>query len=171
MNNQEQIWKEVPNHENYEISNEGKIRRRSNEKELKLRPADNRGYSVITLFTDKKKYTKKVARLVWEAFNGCPCKLTVDHIDRNPSNNNINNLRCITLQENLKNRNIYKEKNKYNLTTEDKMNIVRDYRLKLETTWTLSNKLGIPINYLQTVFKRGSWDKLWIKKNTKNIKK
>lgn len=164
-------WRVIPSHENYEVSNEGDIRRRLNGRVLKLSTADNRGYKIATLYTDGKKYTKKIARMVWEAFNDCPCALTVDHIDRNPNNNNINNLRCVSLQENLKNRSIYRKPNKYNLTTEDKMRIVSEYRIGGETTWTLSNKYGIPMNYLQTVFRRGSWDRLWIKKNTKDIKK
>lgn len=160
MNNNE-IWKEIPSHPNYEASSFGNIRRKRNGKQIKLLDSCSRGYKIAYLFTNKRKYTKKVSRLVWEAFNGCPCGLTIDHIDRNPSNNKIDNLRCITMEDNFKNRTIYKEKNKYNLTIEKKREIVTAFRTGEKSTWKLMKEYGIPLNYLDIVFKRRSWDYLY----------
>lgn len=48
-------------------------------------------------------------RLVWELFNG-PIEegLTIDHIDRNPLNNKIENLRCIANEFNVRNKGKYR---------------------------------------------------------------
>jgi hypothetical protein len=46
-----------------------------------------------------------VHRVVWEMHNGqIPDGLEIDHIDRNPLNNRIENLRLATSQENKRNR-------------------------------------------------------------------
>jgi hypothetical protein len=154
-------WRVIPSFPNYEASNTGKIRRIKNNKEIKLFEACSRGYKTAYLYSNKKKYTKKAARLIWEAFNGCPCDKTIDHIDRNTGNNNIDNLRCISLQENLQNKTIYKGKNKYDLTIEKKKQIITEYRTGQKSTWRLMKEYNIPINYLDMVFKRGSWDYLY----------
>jgi hypothetical protein len=44
-------------------------------------------------------------RIIWEMHNGeIPSGLTIDHVDRNRSNNNISNLRLCTFQQNHFNR-------------------------------------------------------------------
>lgn len=46
----------------------------------------------------------RIHRLMWEAFNGkIPKGMVIDHIDRNASNNNLNNLRLATRRENQRN--------------------------------------------------------------------
>lgn len=159
MSNEE--WRVIPSHPNYEASSLGSIRRKKNQKVLATADADHqRPYQVVCLFTNGKQYTKKAARLIWEAFNG-PCGQTIDHIDRNVANNNISNLRCVSGADNYKNRTIYKEKtNKYNLTTEKKIKIITRYRTGELTTWGVMKEYGLPMNYFSIVAKRGSWDKL-----------
>ena len=71
--------------------------------------------SLVGTFTKYKyvvfannNYRKKflVHRLIYEAFNGkIPEGYTIDHIDQNPLNNNIDNLQCITKQENIRKSN------------------------------------------------------------------
>lgn len=47
-----------------------------------------------------------VHRIIWRLFNGeIPDDLVIDHIDRNPSNNKISNLRLVTELVNNRNRN------------------------------------------------------------------
>ena len=47
----------------------------------------------------------KISRLIWSLFNGeIPENYVIDHIDGNPHNNNINNLRCISVSKNSRNR-------------------------------------------------------------------
>lgn len=59
-----------------------------------------------------KSVVKNVGRLVLDAWkNEIDESLEVDHIDRNPFNNNVDNLRLVTRTENLRNRNTENIKN------------------------------------------------------------
>lgn len=62
----------------------------------------------ITLRIKRKPYF--VHRIIWKMFNGDE-PLYIDHIDGNPLNNDIHNLRSVTLGENQKNRRPTKNKN------------------------------------------------------------
>lgn len=54
---------------------------------------------------DKKRYSRKVHRLLGQTFLDNPENYpTVDHIDRNKTNNNLDNLRWVTIQQNGNNR-------------------------------------------------------------------
>lgn len=53
--------------------------------------------------------TTRVSRFIWVLFNDyLPDNMVIDHIDNNPHNNKISNLRCITSAENSRNRKISK---------------------------------------------------------------
>lgn len=153
------IWKEVYGFPNYEINEVGEIR---NLKGLVLKiQTDSRGYRSIRLFKGGHKYTKRISKLLWESFNECRCKDTVDHIDQDKLNNNINNLRCISQSENSRNRNNYSRKNNvYNLTDELKKYIITNYRNGKLNTMDIQRQYGIPTNYFSVVVKRKTWDKL-----------
>ena len=154
-------WREILNHENYEVSNTGLIRRKSNQVLLKQTLVDStRGYKVVSLFTNKKRYTKYIARLVWNTFNGCNCEHTIDHIDRDSTNNNLDNLRCVTHKENSNNRNIYSRGlNRYDLDDNKKSEIINKIKSGEWTAWDVMKIYNIPSNYTHMVIKRGTWDK------------
>ncbi len=159
----EETWMEAIDFPSYEVSNTGKVRRALNGKVLKPQPSDytkHRQYQVVRLWCDKKKYTKKVAKLVWESFNKCKCKEHVDHIDNNIHNNNLDNLQCISPKENSAKRSIYRTSNKYNLTKELKMELIKQYREKKITSWDIMKEHGIPTNYFHMIVQRGTWDRL-----------
>ena len=51
----------------------------------------------------QKRIYRRNHRLVWEAFNGkIPNDLTIDHINRNVKDNNLENLRLLTREENTR---------------------------------------------------------------------
>jgi hypothetical protein len=158
----EEIWRVIPEYEIYEASNLGNIRNAKNERLVK-QSLDTRGYKVVKIYQRKKKCTKKVARMVWAAFNGCQCGLTIDHLDHDKINNHISNLDCVSMADNRKNRDIYSynnKSNKYNLTTELKAEIglkLHTGELNLRQVWL---KYGIPSNYTSSVKKRGNWLRL-----------
>ncbi len=88
---------------NYEVSSVGRVRNRNTGRILKLRTRKD-GYIDVCL--SKNGTTKRllVHRLVALAFIENPLeKPDVDHIDRNKSNNSIDNLRWSTTSENLMN--------------------------------------------------------------------
>ena len=78
----------------YEISNLGNVKslKYNNGKILKVRE-DKYGYVKVNLYKNKKTKTCYIHQLMAIAFlNHTPNghKLVVDHIDNNPSNNNLN---------------------------------------------------------------------------------
>lgn len=96
-----EIWKNIYEYPNYEISNFGRVRNRG--KKI-LKPNINKGYYDITLSKKGKQKHFLIHRLVWNHFgesNRIEKNLVVDHIDENKLNNHISNLQLLTNKENL----------------------------------------------------------------------
>lgn len=102
----EEIWKEIPGFPGYEVSNLGRVKSYKQYragKILTLHPA-RKGYLQVRMQDiDGAQITKYIHRLVMIAFNPIEGaeNLTVDHIDNNPTNNCLDNLRWMTAEENL----------------------------------------------------------------------
>lgn len=97
--------------EDYEVSNFGNVRRKlKNGEYLNLKCSiNNRGYKYFQLSRNKKRTNHLIHHLVAKIFIGeRPEGLVIDHIDRNPLNNNICNLRYVSQTENMKNTCRYK---------------------------------------------------------------
>jgi|LakMenE18May11ns_1017448.scaffolds.fasta_scaffold9509050_2 hypothetical protein len=153
-------WRIIGSFPNYEASNLGNVRHIKRQKNRKTYPLDlSRGYGVVGITYMGKKYTKKVARLIWEAFNDKPCDMTIDHIDRDATNNKIENLRCISCKENANHRLAQDKGNKYNFTNEDKTEIITKITKKELSVWEVMKKYNVPMNYIYTIIKRGTWKK------------
>jgi hypothetical protein len=98
-------FKKILGFENYEVSNYGNIKTynwRNSGKEAILKPAkDKKGYLRVALVSKGKLITKKVHRLVAEAFIvNVYNKLQVNHINGIKHDNNANNLEWCTNSEN-----------------------------------------------------------------------
>lgn len=94
------IHKAIKGHENYLVSDTGKIYSLTSKRYIKAHDNGN-GYLHICLGNGGRFY---VHRLVAEAFLPNHHNLPeVDHIDRNRSNNDVKNLRWVTREGNLKN--------------------------------------------------------------------
>ena len=155
----EERWAIIPTYPNYEASNTGNIRRLLNGRLLTLQ-TDEAGYRTVMLFTNKKKYNKRVARLVWSAFNGYECELFIDHKDNDKTNNNLDNLRCVNPSENSLNRTDFLKDNRYKLTDDIKRDIIRRFRNGDINTYQINKIYGVRSNYFSMVSKRKTWDKL-----------
>lgn len=90
-----EIWKDINDFIGlYQVSNCGRIKsfKRGKEKIMKPRK-DKDGYLLVNLWKDGKRITKRVHRLVAEAFldnpNNLPC---INHKDCNPQNNHVENI-------------------------------------------------------------------------------
>ena len=103
--NEEEIYVQIKDFPHYCVSNLGNVKNIEINKILK-QSFNEDGYKQISIYDENRKYhTKRVHRLVIEAFKenvgNKPC---VDHIDNDRQNNNINNLRFATRVENGRNR-------------------------------------------------------------------
>ena len=104
----EEEFKVIKGFENYSISNFGNVANVKTGKILKS-SINGRGYLKVGLNIKGNRFTKKIHRLVAEAFIANPLnKPCIDHIDNDILNNNINNLRWTTISENLMNQSIRK---------------------------------------------------------------
>ncbi len=95
----QEIWKDIINFPDYQISNLGNVYSKKNYKIRK--PFVSNGYLSIYLFKNGKRYRKKIHRLVAEAFIPNPNNLPViNHIDGNKLNNIVSNLEWCTSKQN-----------------------------------------------------------------------
>ena len=112
-----------------------------------LRPINNKfGRKMVCLYKNGKAKTIKIHNLVAQHFIGeRPIGLEIDHIDRNPLNNNVNNLRYITRSENEKNKYV-KGKIPYRHITEScygfKKNKKRIFK-KNSSKWSLEEAIKV----------------------------
>lgn len=113
-----EIWKDIPHYEGlYMISNKGRVCSLPRLKKANrtvyfttskriLKPILQKrvGYFSVTLYKEHKAKIYWIHRLVAMAFLPNPHnKSEVDHIDTNPKNNNVENLRWATRKENCNN--------------------------------------------------------------------
>jgi hypothetical protein len=112
MENLEVIWKEVPGFNGrYAISIYGEVHDVSRNNIIKPHMSGvlRRNYPQVTLYNKLQsgeiiKHTKRVHSLMAITFLGHNYdgsrNMVVDHIDNNPMNNNLTNLRIVTAAEN-----------------------------------------------------------------------
>lgn len=114
----QEIWKDIPNFKGYQVSNKGRVRtynkitytEKHGERTWENRILKYKGKTYKTgyrvdLWKNGKPYTKLVARLVAFTFYEKDIEdrsLTVNHIDGNRFNNEIDNLEIISLADNIR---------------------------------------------------------------------
>lgn len=101
-------WKDIAGYEGkYQISTNGQVKaldfnHTGHEKLMKL-SFGTKGYLQICLTKNNRRTTKKVHRLVAEAFIPNPnCLPAVNHIDENKHNNSVENLEWCTFEYNTR---------------------------------------------------------------------
>ena len=101
----EEIWKDIEGFEDhYKISNLGNVYGKKRKRNLKP-SLNSHGYYHISLWKNGKEKKMSIHRLIGLHFIPNPeNKPTVDHIDQNPINNDLSNLRWYTQKEQLANR-------------------------------------------------------------------
>lgn len=113
-----EMWRDIPGFEGYQVSNTGKIRthnkttytkrhgiRTWKDRILKFKGETYKTGYRVDLWKNGKPQTMLVARLVAFTFYNKDInnhELTVDHIDGNRFNNNLNNLELVSIAENVR---------------------------------------------------------------------
>lgn len=103
-----EVWKDIKGYEGlYQVSDKGNVRSLNYRntgacKNMTLKN-QNRGYLHVVLAKDHENKSFLVHRLVATAFLHCEIEnMTVNHIDENIFNNNVNNLEWCSLNDNIK---------------------------------------------------------------------
>lgn len=92
-------WVEIEDNPNYLVSDSGEVKRKSANTNKAFR--ESKGYMAVDMYQDGERKTKRVHRLVAEAFVPNPNnKPEVNHKDGNRYNNSASNLEWVTKKEN-----------------------------------------------------------------------
>ena len=102
------MFKSIPGYPDYLINDNGDVYSLKFNKIKLMKPTyttcNGLKYLSIQLMNSKERKTFKIHWLVWTAFVGPRPErgsgLVIDHIDRDPMNNKLSNLRVVTLSEN-----------------------------------------------------------------------
>ena len=95
-----ELWVDIEDFPNYQVSNKGRVRNKRNGYILKPF-ADRYGYLRLSIGNTDNVYIHK---LVCQAFNGNPPNYNyqINHIDSNRQNNCASNLEWVTHQDNIR---------------------------------------------------------------------
>lgn len=96
------MWKDIPGIEPYQISTRGEVKGYGGKR---MKPyLDPHGYYSIRLRKDGKYVKKYIHRLIGECFIENPGNMAIiDHVNRDKSDNRIENLRWCSITENNRN--------------------------------------------------------------------
>lgn len=102
-----EIWEDVKNHPNYEISKNYpyKIRNKSTNRCLKF-STNNCGYQMVQL-NENSYCVHRLIAIQWLPNSDPSILKEVDHIDYDRTNNRLENLRWVSVSENRRNRRRY----------------------------------------------------------------
>jgi hypothetical protein len=121
----------------YAVSDRGTVLNLRTEKILNQR-VDTNGYLQVNFYGKSKNTSRFVHRLLAKAWiKNTENKPQVDHIDRNKQNNALSNLRWVTCQENMLNRDCVEFSKKYNVSYHSS----RPWPSKWEVTWRQDNRI------------------------------
>jgi hypothetical protein len=101
-------WREITGFAGYSVSDHGRVRNDQTGRQKALTP-DRDGYLRVQLFNQGHATNCRVHRLVVEAFIGPIAEgLECDHVDRDPTNNHVENLTIVSRGENQRNKSRYR---------------------------------------------------------------
>ena len=103
-----ECWRSIGGYINYQVSNTGRVRNASNGKKLSDQCVNCGGYPFVVLYKDGARTRHTIHKLVADEFIPKPdtrIRVEVDHIDNNKRHNTVLNLRWVSAQENMWNRN------------------------------------------------------------------
>ena len=130
-----EIWKPIPEYEDYLASNIGRIKSvkknsTCKNKEGILSQSTTKGYKTVFLSNNGKRKQFFVHRLVYLAFLGpIPADYQVNHINEDKADNRVDNLNLMTCSENIKWATGVERRRKAELNRKDLSKYVLQYDL------------------------------------------
>lgn len=166
-------YRPIPNFPGYEVGNDGSVWSRwvRGRRPVTLgdwywqmkTPFDGKGYQIVCLFRGKRRYMKRVCRLVLEAFVG-PSQKGEEccHKDGNPANNYLTNLRWGSRASNMADRINHGTANRGERHGRSKLseNDVRSIKILLQKGWT-QKKIAAKFNVHRVLISMIKLGKVW----------
>ena len=155
--------KQIANYPQYKVSTDGTVISYKGVEPRVLKPQlvsqSQKKYLAVGLFNEHNRRNNRgekvpkfhyIHRLVYETYMGqIPEKLEVDHIDENPHNNKLENLRLVTPKQNAR---TYFRKEKGFLYSESRDEMLKDY-LTLKNYRLVAEKWGCGLATVSRVIK------------------
>ncbi len=116
MNVQQEVWCQILGFPKYEVSSHGKVRNIKTGKLLKPRYKFSRKKTRIQAvsYVLTGQISVSIHRIMYQTFIGIiPDSMVIDHIDRDPTNNTLTNLRLLNHTENCRNSTYSRGTSKY----------------------------------------------------------
>ena len=153
--------KPIPSFENYYATKDGRIWSSKTNKFLKQCARNEQGHLVVSL-PEKKQY---VHRLILETFvSPCPKNMECRHLDGNPANNKLSNLKWGTSRENsldaVKHKTYYHAQGEGHGRAKLTNNKVREIRKLLKLGFTrrqLGELYGVAHSVINCINARKTW--------------
>jgi hypothetical protein len=166
----EELWRDVTRRRGYQVSSWGRVRSskalygKSDDGYyyLKLTPGSD-GYHNVDLFEDRSHHYVNVHMLVLEAFVGpCPPGLQCRHLDGNPGNNRLDNLKWGTAKENADDRQshgrtYHGSEHHRALVDEQQVLLIRQRYAGGELAVDLASEFGLSYPALHNILDGKSW--------------
>lgn len=146
-----ETWKEIPEYKNYLVSNYGRVRNLKTN--CILRPSLTCGYYKIRCCQDGFSKDFMIHKLVYSVFNNdffLNEDETIDHIDGDKLNNNLNNLKKVSLSENALNA-LYIQKTNKNLKPVDQYDLNGNFIKHFESARQASRELKLDSSTISKV--------------------
>ena len=176
-----ETWKDIKGYEGlYQVSDSGRVRSVDRvekcgtfvrkRKGIILKEIINRGgYCQVNLTKDGVGHTKEIHRIVATAFIPNPLGLPqVNHIDCDKTNNSIDNLEWVTVDENtahaiLHNLKPHGDKHKSSKLNQVQVNWIRDNYISLDKFYgakAMSERFGVSLSTIYRIISNVSWKRL-----------
>jgi hypothetical protein len=165
-----EIWKEIPEHKGYEVSNLGQVRSYFNNSgiivanyKILKQIVTEKNYRRVLLRKNKKKRIWFVHRVVMLAFVGkIPNKMEVNHINGIKSDNRLENLEYVTRSQNEihKYRVLKKPTIKWEKSNFAKLTREQAFKIKYEETgfqYNIAKKYGISKGMVCLIKNNKAW--------------
>lgn len=156
----DEVWKNLYNFRNYQISNKGRVVKTETRK-LHVNAA---GYNSLNLSQDRKQRKIAVHRAVWETFHGkrIPPEKMINHINGIKTDNRIENLELVTNRGNIEHykSNLLTYRGERVNTAKLKESDVREIRDKYENgvgVNFLAKSYGVSRHAISRVVSRKTW--------------
>ena len=161
-----------PNFTNYAASKDGEILNVKTGRILKKILTVN-GYLTFKIFDKKliKTKTYYIHRFEWECVKGdIPEGFVIDHIDSVKTNNKIENLQLLTLEENVRKGN-NKPIKSFNIKNnkQKKYESITSASLELDISFSIISNICRKVNYYKTVISKKDGDRYTFEFLEKNI--